>query len=240
MTFYDELIFATPKLAVKELVVGVFNTFVSSEKTGICSTLVSQINDNDLNRGLLDLSSISLNDLAKGVLSINLIEATIGVAAINAAVQPDHNLLKEINAEQIITEEAKGKTVGVIGHFPFIDRLKNNCKKLYVFEKQPIEDDLTEDQIPNYLPEADVVAITGSTITNHSFQNVMASVRSDAFVIILGGSTPLSPVFFNYGVDVVSGVFVADPALVQQQIKLGVHTRKLQGLERVSLFKKDR
>jgi uncharacterized protein (DUF4213/DUF364 family) len=88
------------------------------------------------------------------------------------------------------------------------------------------------------LPRADVVGITGSTLTNGTLEGVLALCRPDAFVVLIGPSTPLSPILFNYGVDVLCGTLVDDPLRVVQQLsgELTVPTPRLPGMRSVSMW----
>ena len=57
-----------------------------------------------------------------------------------------------------------------------------------------------------------MVAITGTSLHNDTFDGLIALCRPDAFVLLLGPTTPLSPLLFDYGVDLVAGTRVVDPA----------------------------
>jgi uncharacterized protein (DUF4213/DUF364 family) len=59
--------------------------------------------------------------------------------------------------------------------------------------------------------------------------------RRDAFVVLIGPTTPLSPVLFDYGVDVLCGAVVEDARYVLASIASDVSTRRLPGMRPVSL-----
>ncbi|GAJ23050.1 unnamed protein product, partial [marine sediment metagenome] len=48
-------------------------------------------------------------------------------------------------------------------------------------------------------------------------------------VMVLGATTPLSPVWFDYGVDLVSGTRVIDPKLVLRLVSEGIVFKQIQG-----------
>jgi uncharacterized protein (DUF4213/DUF364 family) len=52
----------------------------------------------------------------------------------------------------------------MIGHFPFINRLKPIVKNLWVLELNPREEDLPAQVAPEIVPRADFIAITGTTL----------------------------------------------------------------------------
>ncbi|NIO72626.1 MAG: hypothetical protein GTN71_27310, partial [Anaerolineae bacterium] len=93
----------------------------------------------------------------------------------------------------------------VVGHFPFIPRVREAARQLWVLEKRPGEGDLPAEAASEVIPQADVVAITGTSLINHTFEELIGLCRPEAFVLVLGPTAPLSPVLFNYGVDVISG-----------------------------------
>ena len=72
----------------------------------------------------------SAKDLASWVLSDNLLEASIGIAALNSLLEFNEETATQENAVEIITRESQGKNLTIIGHFPFIDRIKAYYEKL--------------------------------------------------------------------------------------------------------------
>ncbi len=134
--------------------------------------------------------------------------ASVGIAALNALLPRSSHLWREDNAGEVIARYGQGKRVALIGHFPFIPRLRSQVGELKVLELVPGEGDLPAAAAPEVLPRADVVAITGMTLGNHTLEGLLALCDPQAQVIVLGPSTPLSPVLFDYGVDVISGAVV--------------------------------
>jgi hypothetical protein len=122
----------------------------------------------------------------------------------------------------------------VIGHFPFLPRLRKAAAHVWVFEKRLRPGDLPASEAPNYLPDCDVVCLSGTTLLNHTFEELVALCR-DRFVVLTGGSSPLSPVLFDYGVDVICGVLVDNPGPVRRCVAEGGSFRQIkqQGLRLV-------
>jgi hypothetical protein len=87
------------------------------------------------------------------------------------------------------------------------------------------------------MPEADVVAITGSSLINHTFERIMVNCRSGSFKIMLGPSTPLSPVLFDYGLDAIGGALVEDSKTVLTMVEEGASFRQLTGVRTVIMSK---
>ena len=85
------------------------------------------------------------------------------------------------------------------------------------------------------IPQADVVAITGSSLVNRTFDGLISLCRPDAFVVVLGGTTPLSPVLFDYGVDVVAGTQIVDIEPAVHAVSQGAGLRQIPGRKLVTL-----
>jgi len=239
MNLLYKLIESVKPIPVQEVIVGVFTTLVKTDTgCGIASTIKygsphQRIKDSG------NLEKLNLQSLAELALSENLLEASVGMAAINSIFSVDDPRYRKINASDIIVEKGRGKTLEIIGHFPFLERLSDQFKQVYIFEKQPREGDLGEKDIPAFLPQVDVVAITGTTITNHSYEDIIKWSSKNAFKIVLGPSTPLSPVLFDASIDVIAGSVVRDYQRVRQQVLQATPSRYLDGLEFATLFRED-
>jgi uncharacterized protein len=68
-------------------------------------------------------------------------------------------------------------------------------------------------------------------------EHLLSLCRPEAFVIFLGGTAPLSSVFFDYNVDAVSGTKVVDPAMVLRCVSQGANFRQIKGVKRLTLLK---
>jgi len=183
---------------------------------------------------LLDKSPRELSQLAY---SKRLLEAAIGMATINSLLEFDEDSCVELNAVELIVEKGKQKRVAIVGHFPFIPRVREIAEKLWVIEKNPVEEDFGESEADNLIPMADVVAITGSAFTNHTIEHLLELCDSMAYVVLLGDSAPLSPVLFDYGADAVSGTKVVDPALALRCVSEGANFRQIKGTRRLTMMR---
>ncbi len=239
MELLTKLIDIVPNIPVQEVIIGVFSILVKTETgCGIASTIKygsphQRIKDSG------QLEKLNLQELAEFALSDNLLKASVGMAAINSIFPLTDSRYRQINASEIIAEKGRGKVLGIIGHFPFLERLSDQFKQVYIFEKQPQKSDLGEKDIPEYLPHVDVVAITGAAITNHTLDEILKWVPKTAYKVILGPSTPLTPLLFDTGIDVVAGAVVRDYELTRRQVLQATPSRYLQGIEMVALFRED-
>ena len=107
-----------------------------------------------------------------------------------------------------------------------------------MIEKHPREGDVAESGSQELIPQADVVAITGSAFVNHTIEDLLHLCSPKAYVIVLGPSTPLSPVLFDYGVDVISGTKVVDPVTVFRHVSQGATFRQMKGVRLLTMKRK--
>jgi len=170
-------------------------------------------------------------------LSPDMTAAALGLATLNALLQPDPALLSDIDAGDWLLEQGRGKKLAVVGSFPFVAELRPVVAQLWVLELQPKLGEYPASTAPEIIPQADILAITGSTLVNHTLDDLLKLARPETKVMVLGPTTPLSPVLFDYGVDLLSGVQVVDVAAVLVSIEQGVSFRKMQGVRRVTLEK---
>lgn len=239
MILIKKLLQNIPRENVREVIVGVFSTLVKTDSgCGIASTLrYDRPHQRIVNSG--ELEQMNLRELAELALSENLLEASVGMAAINSTLPSDAPYYREMNGTELILEKGAGKTLGIIGHFPFLERVSDQFEKVYVFEKFPQHGDLREEDIPALLPQADVVAITATSVTNHTFGDIMHWAAPHSYKLLLGPSTTLSPLFFEWGVDALAGSVVVDYEKLRKQVIQATPTRYLSGIRQVCLLRKD-
>ena len=150
------------------------------------------------------------------------------MATINSLIEVNEGDCVELNAGDLLIQKGQGKRVAIIGHFPFIPKLREVAKELWVIEKNPREGDLAEAEAEKLVPQADVVGITGTALTNHTLEHLLSLCNPDAYVVILGGTAPLSPILFDYGVNAVSGTLVTDPETVLSYVSQGATFQRYQ------------
>lgn len=126
-----------------------------------------------------------------------------------------------MNASEVLKQKGAGKNIALEGHFPFIPRLRDVAQNLWVIEQNPAEDEYPALSADEFIPQADVIALTGSAIINHTLDDLLSLCDPDALVVILGPSTPLSPILFDRGANIIAGSQVIDENAVLNCISQG-------------------
>ena len=224
---------------VRDVRQGVFHTGVLTRRCGLAATLSKDAfkQTPPLITEPGRLLEKSASELVQMSFSDSILEAAIGMASINSLIEVDLERCVELNAGDLIAEKGRGKQVVIVGHFPFINTLRGISKELSVIEKNPREGDLTEENADVCLPEADVVGVTGSALTNHTMDHLLSICNPKAYVVVLGDTTPLSPVLFKYGVDAIAGTMVIDSEQALRCVSQGANFRQIRGIKLLTMMR---
>nr|CBX28759.1 hypothetical protein N47_L13570 [uncultured Desulfobacterium sp.] len=215
---------------IKEVRRGLHWTAVVSRSCGLSSTMTGE---HCVHEGVEESPPASFTDmtameLAQYSYSGDPSKATLGLAAINSLIEADKSKIVSINAGDILLKNGVNKNISVIGHFPFTDALKKVAKNLWVIEKRVIEGDYPEDSAEKYLPQSDIIAISATSLINHTLQNLLELCPKNSMKMLLGPTTPMSEVFFDFGFDIISGSIVTDQNTALKYISEGVNFRQLK------------
>ncbi len=241
MGVIDSLIASLPlePIPVRDVVAGVRWTAVTSRGCGLAASLGFG------NDGVIhtlpyagQLHRKSVQELAQGMLSSNLLEVSIGLAAYTSTLDVLEDQAIELNAFDLLAHLGAGKSVVMVGHFPQAEWLQPRVGSLAVLEKRPRPGDFPAEAAPDLIPAADIVAITGMTILNHTMDDLLVLCAPQAQVVVLGPSAPLSPVLFDLGVDYISGSLVTDEKEVLLTVMQGGSALQARGVRKLTLSKK--
>jgi uncharacterized protein (DUF4213/DUF364 family) len=238
----DDLLAALPQeeIALRDVRVGPFWTVVWTERgAGLAATQrdAHTPHGHSLIRWAGDLADHSALEVAALLKSRSPMEAGLGMAAVNALLEVDEPLLTDRNAAEEIIQRGEGKRVVIVGHFPFIPRVRRAVGYLEVLELEPGPGELPSESAGNVIPQADVVAITGTSLANKTFDGLIRHCRPNAFVLVLGPTTPLSPILFDYGVDLIAGTQIIDPVQALTVAGQGAIFRQMRGVRLVTMAK---
>ena len=172
-----------------------------------------------------NLLNFPVADLMEYALDDNVLKAAVGIATINALsailLEDDHCPYKPSafgNALDLIQITGED-TVVMVGAFPpFIKRIQEITKKLFVIEKNPravgkgdsVEIE-PEARLQEIIPTGTVLIITGVTIVNHTLEPILRLARNARDIVVVGPTASVYPEsLFKRGVTVLGGVRVTE------------------------------
>lgn len=230
---YDALLAGIPKdVRVETVNQGLQWTRVINSADGIGMALTMPAKTRPELFPEASMAGSQLCEVAGLIKSWNQAEATIGQAAINSWYS--HPATAQANGfvatgtgltwGQVFdpyAEAVSGKQVAVIGHFPFASAALEKAGELYILERNLQAGDYPDSACEYLLPECDFVFITGSSFANRTAPRLI-ELAKNAHTVLVGPSTPLNPVLFDYGVDTITG-FVSPEAEKLDRALAGVN-----------------
>lgn len=224
MQLLDDLIEAVKEndAPVKDVRVGISWTGVDAKYCGVAKTYGVPFKHGNYTRDMGRLTEKTSLELVEYARSWNMVEASIGVAALNAMVTPCGKT--NVNAMDLATELGKNKKIVMVGMFPMYEALREIAKEFYVLEADPSlidprEGIISEQAAESVIPGSDVMIVTGSTLINKSLERFLRLAReASAYTIVMGPSTPMCDVLFDYGASMLAGVEIAKPVNVLKKI----------------------
>lgn len=154
----------------------------------------------------------------------NILRRTLGIAALNAlsmaawekAKPENYEILKGVDAFDELDVSRYSKTVVVGALVPMLKRLIASDSDFRVLEQDPRT--LKEREMPyyvpaeqfeRYVPEADLLVITGVTILNDTLPGLLAAAKPTAEILVTGPTASMLPdAFFARGVTMLGGIQV--------------------------------
>jgi hypothetical protein len=150
--------------------------------------------------------------------TFNFLKLSIGLATLNSLMETPQNF-ETFNILDYLEEIGKGKKIVFVGHFCGLDKIRNVAKELIILERNPQQGDLIDTASEYVIPDADILAITGSAFANKSIERLLQLSRG--YTVVFGPSAPLSPVLFDYKVDLIGGSLVLNEEKVFQAVSQG-------------------
>ncbi|MBN1423200.1 DUF364 domain-containing protein [Candidatus Fermentibacteria bacterium] len=234
MKAMDALIESLPAkdTPVRTVCAGAFWTVVTTRFSGMATTY----RDLDLSLGdhpceVKDAGTLlgrPARDLVEYARSDDTVSASIGMAAINSLIDLDESACIEKGAFELLAEKGRDRNIAVVGHFPFIPKLRRIARNLWVIEKRLRPGDLSESEAPRILPKCDVVSLTGTAFINHTLEQLLTLCQG-SYVVLTGPTSPLSPVLFDFGIDAICGTRVTDANKVIRYASQGATFRQIHG-----------
>ena len=166
--------------------------------------------------GAGELVGRDARELAAGAASAFPLARSVGLAALNALLPEPQGRVTERNAGELAAELGAGKTVGVVGWFPFIPALRQIAARVEIFEKDPETGCALTPECAARLGTCDGLCVTASALVNRTLDGLLAAARPGAWKLLVGPSAPLCRETLELGFAAVCGARVTDlPAVVR-------------------------
>ena len=228
MNFLEQLWERLPRTGapVRGVWIGPYWTAVQTELgTGLATTLLNAgpTHGEHAQRlaGAGHLTRLAAHELAENVRSDFPLERSVGLAALNALLPEPTGRITERNAGELAAEQGAGRTIGVVGWFPFIPRLKQVAAAVEVFEQDPATGFALTAERAARLAHCDVLCITASALLNGTLDGILQAARPDAWKMLVGPSAPLCKETLALGFNAVCGARVVDTPAVVRVIQEG-------------------
>jgi uncharacterized protein (DUF4213/DUF364 family) len=220
---------------IEKLVVGVFFTAVQLSG-GACGLARSELADErcctmDHQRNLGEFSPGHLQ--GRAILDIlnhpdeRPLFASVKMAVLNAVsarIIASGGYTVMVGRDPIEWIDASaGKTVTIVGAFQaYMDKLSELPCRLQVLEldanafpERHRRLYVPAERAPEILPGSDAVILTGSTLVNHTLDDLLALISPCTFTVLVGPSSGLLPdVLFSKGVDLIGTIRILDPGIM--------------------------
>jgi len=168
-----------------------------------------------------DLIGRPVSEIALGFAdTADPLRLAVTMACLNATL-PLPDGLFEVNAIAPFAGLARKHPTCFIGHFHEAEAWRGQGYPVNIVELLPRPGDVHWRDSHAVLREAEIVFITGLTLINGTFREVVDRTPKAVYRILLGPTVPCSPVLFDYGVHWIGATLVADAALAIRYCQLG-------------------
>jgi len=214
---------------IEEVRRGVHLTAVKSRFCGLSSTMMRDaICHGGEEEPMKPFTEMTARELARYALSGDVSRASLGLAAINSLTGTKIADCTDMDGLKLIAEIGEGRNISIIGHFPFLEGLRETARNLWIIERHPLPGDYPEEDSRTFLPQSDIVVITATTLINHTLPGLLALCSKGSVKMLLGPTTPMSKVLFDHGIDVLSGSVVVDVETAFKAVSEGANFMRLK------------
>jgi uncharacterized protein (DUF4213/DUF364 family) len=211
---------------VRRVCVGLHWTMVESRFVGLAHTYKTNRKVELAESG--DLVGRSALELAARLRSWEPLEASLGLAALNSLIEPSGG---PGNVFEEILRSVPGRTITVIGRFPFNERVAAVAGKAYFLEMEPERGELPSFAAEEVIPRSDFSVISATALINKTLPRLLELGRAGK-TVVLGPSTPLNDVLLDHGATLLGGTRVSDADRLVSCVMQGAKSfHRLAGIE---------
>lgn len=161
------------------------------------------------------------------IFSENILKKALGIATLNAlstycwdkVSDKEYDIYMGVDAFEEINIAPGSKTVVIGALVPMLRKLIKGNHEFKVLEMDPttlkqkeLEHFAPASEASRYVPDADLLVITGVTVLNDTLTDILSYVKEGADVIVTGPTASMLPdAFFKRGVTVMGGIIVTKP-----------------------------
>ncbi len=223
---YDLLLdSASTDSQVKEVLIGITWTLCQGEGFGLCMSPGTATRTLPWSGTLVNKS---IAELATWVRSWDSYQATVGMAAINSAIDERSNLSEKatplspssnLAVFEHFLPQIRNKKVCIIGRYPGLSRYAKEME-MKVIELKPTPEDYPAPASEYLVPEAEWVFLTATSIANKTFPRLVELAR-DSKLVLMGPTVPWLPDLAQMGINYLAGVAIANVKALRQTVAEG-------------------
>lgn len=219
MDYYDILISGiSSELYVERIVHG--RSWIAAELSGGLYGIALHDRLCSRERMFTTLEGLPVRRAAEALRSWNLLEASEGMAVINAFYNTSERMdaldarcgFDKSCTQGMVTE---GKKIALIGHLSLQPDALSGADEVYIIERSPKPGDYPDSACEYLLPGCDIVIITASAAINKTLPRLLELSKS-AETVIIGPTTPMCPELKALGIARLSGMVVRDKAVFER------------------------
>ena len=218
--YYDALLQGLDEaVKVKNLIHGVAWT-AATLSDGRCGVAMHTAGET-IPRMFDTLIGLPISEAGKVILSWNMEEASEAFAAVNAFYNHSGCGFISPESKTLDSIDLSGKKVGMvgymIGHSNITAKLLAPAEKLWIMDREEKNGAYPDSACEFYLPECDVVIITGSAAINKTMPRLL-ELSKNALIILTGPSVSCCPKLLDLGIYRLNGRIITDPEPMLQGI----------------------
>ncbi|MGD1886894.1 MAG: Rossmann-like domain-containing protein [Cohaesibacteraceae bacterium] len=171
------------------------------------------------------ISGRPLRELALWLCSLDPLRRSIGLAAVNAywnraiGIPNETYRFKGLDTNGpwgFARFDPPGEGLVIVGGFRGVQKRLPNAR---IVEREPKGNDIPASDAPEAFGKAAAIAITAQTLMNGSLEPLLHHATVCPRVMLVGPSTPVSPILLSYGFTEVCGLAITDRDQAAQFIK---------------------
>jgi uncharacterized protein (DUF4213/DUF364 family) len=173
------------------------------------------------------LSGRKVQEYLDDIFNDNILKKTLGIATLNALStycwdkisDKDYEINIGVDTFEEINILPGSKTVVIGALVPMLKKLIKDNHEFTVLEMdsstlkpQELEHYAPASEASKFVPDADLLVITGVTVLNDTLYDILIDVKEGADVIVTGPTASMLPdAFFKRGVTIMGGIIVTKP-----------------------------